>query len=246
TVNQANPVVTTWPTASAITYGQTLASSSLTGGAATPAGGFAFTTPFIAPNAGSTNVSVTYTPTDATDYNSISNTVSLTVNQAATTTALGSSLNPSTNGNNVIFTATVAPAATSGTVTFLDGATTLGTGALSSGVATYATSALSVGDHAITAQYGGNGNYSGSTSTVLTQTVNAVPAVPPTQTIAISGGNVVIDWPTNAPGYSVISNGDLTTPAGGWGTAGTGSVVGTNYEITLPMGAGTTFFRLKK
>ena len=34
---QAIPTVTAWPTATAITYGQTLASSALTGGSATPA-----------------------------------------------------------------------------------------------------------------------------------------------------------------------------------------------------------------
>jgi hypothetical protein len=37
TVNKATPSVTTWPTASSITYGQTLASSTLSGGASTPA-----------------------------------------------------------------------------------------------------------------------------------------------------------------------------------------------------------------
>jgi hypothetical protein len=83
TVPPANPVVTTWPVASAITYGQTLAASSLSGGSATPAGTFAFTTPSTAPNAGTALQSVTYTPTDTTNYNPASGTVSLTVNKAA-------------------------------------------------------------------------------------------------------------------------------------------------------------------
>ena len=52
TITPANPVVTVWPTASAITYGQTLAASTLSGGSATPAGTFAFTTPSTAPNTG--------------------------------------------------------------------------------------------------------------------------------------------------------------------------------------------------
>src|SRR5438876_11721046 len=60
-----------------------------------------------------------------------------------------------------------------GTVTFYDGATALGTGSLNSfGQATLSTSALAAGSHAITASYGGNGNFTGSTSAVLTQTVN--------------------------------------------------------------------------
>jgi hypothetical protein len=81
-ITAANPVVTTWPTASAITYGQTLAASTLSGGSATPAGSFAFTTPSTAPKAGTALQSVTYTPTDTTNYNSSSSTVSVTVNKA--------------------------------------------------------------------------------------------------------------------------------------------------------------------
>jgi hypothetical protein len=82
TLTPANPVVTTWPTASTITYGQTLAVSTLSGGAATPAGTFAFTTPSTAPNAGTALQSVTYTPTDTADYNTASSTVSVAVNKA--------------------------------------------------------------------------------------------------------------------------------------------------------------------
>ena len=55
-----------------------------------------------------------------------------------TTTTLTSSANPSTPGQSVTFTATVAPVRVggppaTGTVTFFDGATTLGTGSLFSG-----------------------------------------------------------------------------------------------------------------
>ena len=84
TVNKANPSVTTWPTASAITYGQTLASSTLSGGVATPAGGFAFTTPSTKPNATGLQP-VTYTPTDTVNYNPTNGTVSVTVNKASQT-----------------------------------------------------------------------------------------------------------------------------------------------------------------
>ena len=89
-----------------------------------------------------------------------------------TTTTLSSSLNPSTYGATVKFTATVTPSAATGTVTFKDGSTTLGTGTLSSGKATYSTSTLAVGSHSIAAVYGGDSNYNGSTSSALTQTVN--------------------------------------------------------------------------
>jgi hypothetical protein len=85
TVNKADPVVTTWPTASAITYGQTLAAATLGGGSASPAGTFAFTTPSTAPNAGTALQSVTYSPTDTADYNTANSTASVAVNPKALT-----------------------------------------------------------------------------------------------------------------------------------------------------------------
>ena len=60
-----------------------------------------------------------------------------------------------------------------GSVTFKDGATTLGTGTLNgTGQATFATTTLAVGSHTITAVYGGDPNFSGSTSAALAQTVS--------------------------------------------------------------------------
>ena len=74
------------------------------------------------------------------------------------------------------FTATIAVATgagtPTGTVTFKDGAATLGTGALSSGTATFLTSTLSVASHSITAVYGGDSNFTGSTSAPITQVVS--------------------------------------------------------------------------
>src|SRR5207244_338793 len=62
-----------------------------------------------------------------------------------------------------------------GSVTFLDNGTSLGTSSLSNGQATFSTSTLSVGSHTITAQYGGDSNFTGSSGTT-TQTVNAAQA----------------------------------------------------------------------
>jgi len=87
---------------------------------------------------------------------------------------VSSNANPSTSGQNVTFTATVSPSAATGTVQFFDGATSLGTVPLGGGKATLSTSALSVGPHSITARYSGDTNYTGSTSSVLTQTVNSL------------------------------------------------------------------------
>jgi autotransporter-associated beta strand protein len=85
TVNQSFPSISTPPTASAITYGQALGASVLSGGTASVAGTFAFTSPSAAPNAGTAAQSLTFTPTDTTNYTGASATVSVLVNQAPMT-----------------------------------------------------------------------------------------------------------------------------------------------------------------
>ena len=102
----------------------------------------------------------------------------LVVSQASTTSTLVSSLNPSTSGQSVTFTATVAAVppgsgTPTGTVNFLDNATQIGTGTLnSSGVATLSTSTLTVGTHPITAVYAGATNFTTSTSSAVSQVVS--------------------------------------------------------------------------
>jgi hypothetical protein len=99
-----------------------------------------------------------------------------TVKKAATAITLASSLNPSTHGHSVTFTATVTTAslgALSGTVTFKNGTATLGTAGVNTSThkATFATSGLTVGTRLITAVYSGNTNLNGSTSAALNQIV---------------------------------------------------------------------------
>jgi hypothetical protein len=93
-----------------------------------------------------------------------------------TTTALSSSPNPSTYGQAVTFAAVVTSnngAPPDGeTVTFLRGKTVLGTSALSGGAASFTTSTLPVGTDSITAVYGGDSNFAGSTSKPVKQVVN--------------------------------------------------------------------------
>jgi hypothetical protein len=95
--------------------------------------------------------------------------------ETPTTTTLSSSPNPSTYGQSVTFTAAV----TSGngappngeTVTFMKGKTVLGTGALSGGSASFITTKLPTGTSSITAVYGGDSNFAGSTSKPVKQVV---------------------------------------------------------------------------
>ena len=102
--------------------------------------------------------------------------VLINISTYPTTTALGSSANPSALGQPVTFTATVTKqfgkGTPTGTVSFLDGTTNIGNSNLnSSGVATLTTSTLAVGTHSITATYNGDGNFATSTSPVLYQVV---------------------------------------------------------------------------
>jgi Bacterial Ig-like domain (group 3) len=92
----------------------------------------------------------------------------------ATTTTISSSLQPSILGQSVTFTAVVNPSGAgtpTGTITFKDGATPLGSSPLSGGKATLTTTSLSIGTHLLTAAYGGDTNFSGSTSAGLPQNV---------------------------------------------------------------------------
>jgi hypothetical protein len=108
-----------------------------------------------------------------------------------TTTTLESSLNPSILGQTVIFTATVSPSAATGTVTFFDGAVTLGSGPLIGGTATLPIASLSVGSHSITATYNGDNNYNASTSSAVSQTVNADTTAPAVTLTAPAEGATV-------------------------------------------------------
>src|SRR6185437_12339767 len=106
---------------------------------------------------------------------STSATLSQSVTQAASTTALISSANPSAVGQSVTFTATVTSGVTAtptGTVVFKDGASPIFSGTLNAGTLSFSISTLSLGSHSITAAYQGDANFTASTSSVVTQTVN--------------------------------------------------------------------------
>ena len=114
----------------------------------------------------------------------------------STATALASTVNPSTYGTPVTFTATVTPSSgPTGSVTFKDGLTIIGTQPLSGGQASYQTSSLLAGTHSITAVYGGDANFGASTSAVLTQTVskaNSTTTIASNNNPSIFGQNVTL------------------------------------------------------
>ena len=125
---------------------------------------------------------------DANFSTSTSHSLSESISKDATTTTVSSSANPGTSGQSLTLTAKIAVVAPgsgtpTGTVTFRDGSSSLGTGTLQvvGGIAqaTFTTSKLSLGTHSITAVYGGNSNYGGSTSAILSEVINAKGAVSP-------------------------------------------------------------------
>jgi hypothetical protein len=150
------------------------------------------------------------------------------VNKASTTIAVTSSSNPIIVGSAVTFTATLqvtAPGAgaPTGSVTFKEGATTLGTAALNGSTASFVTSALTVGSHDITAVYAGDANFLTSTSAALTQAVLAAGV-----TVALS-----VSPNSSVYGQNAILTAILTATTGG---APTGTVEFTEGSTTLGTG----------
>jgi hypothetical protein len=136
---------------------------------------------------------------------STSRALNQVVDQDASSTALGVSANPAA-GVPLTLTATVSPAGASfgtatGTVLFWDGTKPLGTGTSSGGVATLTTAALTPGSHALSAQYVGDSNFTGSTSAALALVINnpapvvtgigpaTLPEGSPAFTLTITGSN---------------------------------------------------------
>lgn len=107
---------------------------------------------------------------------SVSGALTQAVSHAPTTNLVTSSLNPSGYGQGVTFTATVQNSVggtETGSVNFFDGGVQIGSAVLSGNVARFTTSSLNAGSHSISAVYGGDSNFSGSTSATVTQSVNA-------------------------------------------------------------------------
>jgi hypothetical protein len=109
---------------------------------------------------------------DSTYLASTSAGLTQTVNKATSNASVASSLRSSIVGQAVTFTATVSPAAVTGSVQFLDGSAVVATLDLSGTSASFTPSGLAAGSHKITVRYSGDGNYTSDTSGVLTQDVN--------------------------------------------------------------------------
>lgn len=141
-----------------------------------------------------------------------------------TQAALHSSLNPSVQGQAVTLVATISGGGSSptGTVDFKDGSSLLATRPISSGRSSLTTTTLAVGSHPVTAVYGGNSTYSGSTSAVLTQTVATAGTTASTTTLTSSANPATTGQPVT-----------LVATVAGAGKTPTGSVSFRDGDATL-------------
>ncbi|MGB8028116.1 MAG: glycoside hydrolase family 44 protein [Terracidiphilus sp.] len=189
-VNKATPIVSPWPTASPITYGQTLAASILSGGSASVSGTFTWTTPTIIPSGGTPSESVTFTPTDTTDYNTATGSVMVTVNPAtpSVTVTPGSSSITVTSPLSVTVAVSggAGAAVPTGSVTLSGGGYTSASTPLTSGSAQFniPASSLTTGTDTLTGSYTPDANSSSSyKSATGTGQVTVNPAVAYTLTV---------------------------------------------------------------
>jgi hypothetical protein len=161
---------------------------------------------------------------------------------AATTTVLTSSVNPSDSGQSVTFTATVTSGAgtPAGTVQFKDNGLNLGVPVVlnGSGVAQLTTSTLAVGNHPITADYGGATNFLSSTGTLASgQVVKLQPSLSIDDVATTEGqsGTKVLNFTITLSAASNLTVTVNFATADGTATAGS-DYVATNGSLTFNPG----------
>lgn len=177
---------------------------------------------------------------DTNNMTSSSGAKTVTVTKATSTAAVSSSLSTAVIGQGVTLTATINGYTPTGTVTFKDGATTLGTGTLSGSgntvTATLNTSFSTAGSHSLTAVYGGDTNNNNSTSAANTVTV--ITTAPTTTTLSaapsatVAGQAVTLTATVN--GYT--PTGTVTFKDGST-TLGTGTLSGSGATATATFNA---------
>ena len=136
--------------------------------------------------------------------NLFANWASVTTPLPATATTLASSANPAVLGTRVTLTASVTSSDAArplGTLSFLDGVSTLATKTLdASGNATYSTVSLTAGAHSITAVYEGDATQASSTSAALAQAIN-----PQGCTFALGDAGAVLPASAGGGGIAVTA-----------------------------------------
>ncbi|MCX6878989.1 MAG: Ig-like domain repeat protein [Verrucomicrobia bacterium] len=207
--------------------------------------------------AGTYEIYATVTNNDSTPGNAISPTHTFTVSPPQSTTTTLGATSPSTYGQSVTFTATVAPTPAGGTVQFKADDVNLGAPVAvntTNGTASYSTSALPVvGPNSITADFSGYGVHLASTAAAVTQTVNMAPlTVKALNTLRAPNTANPDPLPYQITGYqngesfatsgvtgtpALTTDATLSSPAGNYDiTCALGSLAASNYSFTLVNG----------
>jgi hypothetical protein len=127
-------------------------------------------------------------------------------------------------GSQATFAVTVAGggAAPTGTVSFLDGTAKLGAGTLAGGTTTFSTSTLGPGAHTITANYGGDSNYNGATSSpVLVKVAGTTPSsvtLAPTSLTITNQQSVTVNIAVNGSSGQPTPTGTVALSSGSFST----------------------------
>ena len=185
---------------------------------------------------------ITATYSGDTDFGGSSGTLQggQSVNLISTSASVTSSLNPSSIGQSVTFTATVTPGVgtfdNGGTVQFAVDGTAFGTAVgVSNGSASIVDAALTAGNHTITATYSGDTVFGGSSGTLSGgQTVNAATVVPP----------VVVPPTTNVPPVVVPPTTNVPPVIVPPTTNGNGGIGNTTQTLTNNTGIAPAFTSL--
>lgn len=148
-----------------------------------------------------------------------------------TTTSLLTDTVNAVFGQKVTLSVTVAtdpPSATTptgGTVTFKDGATTLGSAPISNGAASLSTTALPVGANTVTAVYSGDGSQFGGSASGVGSNIVTVAKTPTTASLTISNPSPIFGESVTLTVTVTANTPSLAVPTGGLVTFADGNTV---------------------
>lgn len=190
------PQIVTLPSASSITYGQSLLASTLSGGIATTPGTFSFSDVSPVPNAGSYLATVTFVPSDTGNYTSTTFQVPLMVNPAPATVTVSGPSNFNYNGfgqgpNSAVVTGSTATAVFY--YSSADGTTYPASTAAPTNVGTYT----------VTASVSGDPNHLDAVSAPLSFQINPIPLTVTANNLTKTFGTSLI-FGAGSTGFSAI------------------------------------------
>jgi hypothetical protein len=231
TINKSSTSIVTPPVASAITFGQNLTVSILSGGTANTMGNFTFANATLVPPVGNSTHQVVFIPADSGNYTTASANVSVLVNKAMPT------LSTLPTASAISFGQTLSAAVLSGgganvpgNFTFADGLTVPPAGN---------------GTHALLFTPADSGNYSVSTANITVQVnkvfaaITTLPAASPIRLGQTLANSILTGGLANVPGAFDFANPALQPASGSavqqivFNPSDSGNYTATNATVTV-------------